>query len=61
MSFDFGCFSLAQEMSFVDLYLPYFKQWLITCTLSACLPFQPLFTVSLRGDQLLAIPLLHYT
>jgi hypothetical protein len=29
-SFDFGCCSLAQEMLFVDSYLPYFRQWLIT-------------------------------
>jgi hypothetical protein len=32
--FDFGCCSLAQEMSFVVHYL------LITCLLSAFLPFQ---------------------
>jgi hypothetical protein len=42
-SFDFGCFSLSQEMSFVDHYLPYFKQWLITHLLPALLPFQSLF------------------
>jgi hypothetical protein len=30
MSFDFECCSLAQEMSFVDRYLPYFRQQLIT-------------------------------
>jgi hypothetical protein len=28
--FDFGCCSLAKEMSFVDCYLPYFRHWLIT-------------------------------
>jgi hypothetical protein len=39
--FDFGCCSLAQEISFVIHYLPYFKQWLITRPLSAFLPFQP--------------------
>jgi hypothetical protein len=39
--FDFGCCSLAQEMSFVDCYLLYFRQWLIPCLLSAFLPFQP--------------------
>jgi hypothetical protein len=39
--FDFGCCSLAQEMSFVVCYLPYFSQWLFTCPLSAFLPFQP--------------------
>jgi hypothetical protein len=33
--FDFGCCSLAQEMSFVDCYLPYFRQWFITCPLPA--------------------------
>jgi hypothetical protein len=42
-------------MSFVDRYLPCFRQWLITCLLSALLPFQPLFTESLSGDQLLAL------
>jgi hypothetical protein len=36
---DFGCCSLDQEMSFVDHYLPYFRQWLITHPLSACLSF----------------------
>jgi hypothetical protein len=50
--FNFACCSLAQEMSFVDCYLPYFRQGLITCPLSALLPFQSLFT----GDQLLAPP-----
>jgi hypothetical protein len=54
--FDFGCCSLTQEMSFVDHYLPYFRQWLITHPLLACLPFQPLFTESSCGDQLLALP-----
>jgi hypothetical protein len=54
--FDFGCCSLAQEMSFVDCCLPYFRQQLITCPLSALLPFQALFTESLCGDQLLAPP-----
>jgi hypothetical protein len=44
VSFDFGCCSLAQEMSFVDCYLPYFRQRLITGPLLALLPFQPLFT-----------------
>jgi hypothetical protein len=43
-------------MSFVDSYLTYFRQWLITCLLSAFLPFQPLFTESLHRDQLLAYP-----
>jgi hypothetical protein len=38
----------------VDFYLPYFRQWLITCPLSALLPFQSLFTESYCGDQLLA-------
>jgi hypothetical protein len=38
--FDFGCRSLAQEMSFVVCYLPCFRQWLITCLLSVYLPFQ---------------------
>jgi hypothetical protein len=44
-------------MSFVDHYLPYFRQWLITHLLSALLPFQPLLTESSHGDQLLAPPL----
>jgi hypothetical protein len=52
--FDFGYCSLAQEMSSVDRYLPYFRQWLITCPLSALLPFQPLFTESLCRNQILA-------
>jgi hypothetical protein len=40
---DFGCCSLAQEMSFEDCYLPYFRQWIITtycwpsCLSSICL------------------------
>jgi hypothetical protein len=42
--FDFGYCSLAQEMSFVDHYLPYFRQRLVTCPLLALLPFQHLFT-----------------
>jgi hypothetical protein len=54
ISFDFGCCSLAQEMSFVDCYLPYFRQQLITHLLLALLPFQPLFTKSSHKDQLLA-------
>jgi hypothetical protein len=40
VSIDFGCCSLAQEMNFVDCYLPYFRQQLITRLLSALLPFQ---------------------
>jgi hypothetical protein len=56
VSFDFGCCSLAQEMSFVDHYLPYFRQQLFTCPLCALLPFQSLFTESLHRDQLLALP-----
>jgi hypothetical protein len=47
-------YSLAQEMSFVSLYLSYFRQQLITHPLSALLPFQSLLTESLLGDQLLA-------
>jgi hypothetical protein len=39
-------------MSFVDCYLAYFRQWLVTHLLSALLPLQPLFTESI--DQLLA-------
>jgi hypothetical protein len=54
--FDLGCCSLAQEMSFVDCYLPYFRQWLITCLLSTLLPFQSLFTENSHGIQLFAPP-----
>jgi hypothetical protein len=43
-------------MNFVDSYLPYFRQQLITHLLSALLPFQLLLTESLHGDQLLASP-----
>jgi hypothetical protein len=52
--FDLGCCSLAQEMSFLDRYLPYFRQWLITHPLVALLPFQLFIYWSLQGDQLLA-------
>jgi hypothetical protein len=38
----------------VDCYLPYFRQQLITHPLLALLPFQPLFTESSSGAQLLA-------
>jgi hypothetical protein len=34
----------------VENYLPYFRQQLITCLLSAFLPFQPLFTECSHGD-----------
>jgi hypothetical protein len=40
-------------MSFVDHYLPYFRQQLITHLLLALLLFQSLFTESSCGDQLL--------
>jgi hypothetical protein len=56
VSFDLGCCSLAQEMSFVDCYVPYFRQQLITHPLSALLPFQSLFIKRSHGDQLLALP-----
>jgi hypothetical protein len=46
--FDFGCCSLAQEMNFVVHYVSCFKQWRITCPLSAFLPFQCLFIGSLQ-------------
>jgi hypothetical protein len=55
-SFDFGCCSLAQEMSFVDCYLPYFRQRLITHPLWALLNFLALFTECWCGDQLFALP-----
>jgi hypothetical protein len=37
-------------MSFVDFYLLYLMQRLITHLLSALLPFQTLFTEGLHGD-----------
>jgi hypothetical protein len=43
-------------MSFVDYYLPYFRQQLTTGLLLALLPFQPLFTECSHRDQLLASP-----
>jgi hypothetical protein len=43
-------------MGFVDCYLCHFRQWLITCLLSAHLPFQALFTESSHGVQLFAPP-----
>jgi hypothetical protein len=54
-SFEFGCSSLVQETSFVDCYLPCFRQRLFTHPLSAHLPFQSLLTESSHGDQLLAL------
>jgi hypothetical protein len=54
--FDFGCCSLAQEMIFVDCYLLYFRQQLITCLLSAFLLFQPFVYWSSHRYQLLASP-----
>jgi hypothetical protein len=55
--FDFGYCLLAQEMSFVYYYLPYFRQQLITHPLFAFLLFQPLFTESSHGAQFPAPPL----
>jgi hypothetical protein len=43
-------------MSFVECYLPYFRQRLINCQLAALLPLQSLFTESSCVDQLLASP-----
>jgi hypothetical protein len=46
--FDFGCCSLAQEISFVVMFLPYFRQWLITsCCFSSCLLRVPIEISSL--------------
>jgi hypothetical protein len=56
MLFGFGCCSLPQKMSFVDCYLPYLRQWLITLPPLALLPLQPLFIVISHKDQLLASP-----
>jgi hypothetical protein len=44
----------------VDLYLPYFRQWLITGPLLALLPFQPLFTEIRMEISSLLLPLLRY-
>jgi hypothetical protein len=41
-------------MTFVDCYLPYFRQRLITSLLLVLLLFQPLFTESSHGNQLLS-------
>jgi hypothetical protein len=61
--FDFGCFSQAQEMSFVIRYLPSFREWLYHPLLLAFLPFQHLFTDSLRRSApcslLLPLSLVH--
>jgi hypothetical protein len=54
--FDFGCCSLAQEMSSVIHYLPCFREWPITCQVLAFLPFWHLFTDSLCLDLLLSPP-----
>jgi hypothetical protein len=43
-------------MSFVDCYLPYFRQQLVIYPLSALQPFQSLFTGISCGEQLLALP-----
>jgi hypothetical protein len=43
-------------MNVVDYYLLYFRQQLVTPLLLALLLFQPLFTESLHGNQLLALP-----
>jgi hypothetical protein len=56
LSFDFGCCSPSQEMSFVDCYLLYCRHQLISGLVSALLPFQPLFTEGSCGYQLLAPP-----
>jgi hypothetical protein len=44
-------------MTFVDLYLPYFRQQLITHQLSALLPFQALFTENSCRYQHFKLPL----
>jgi hypothetical protein len=59
--FDFGCFSLAQEMSFLYHCLPSFKQWLITNPLAALLPFHHLFTEVHMEISSLPYPLLWCT
>jgi hypothetical protein len=47
-------------MRFVDSYLLYFRQQLITCPLLDLLPFQSLFTERSHGDHLLALPPFSY-
>jgi hypothetical protein len=59
--FNFGCSSLVQEMSFVDHYLPYFRQQLITCPMSPHLPYQSLFSESSHGISSFLLFLLQYT
>jgi hypothetical protein len=55
--FDFGCYSLAQEITFVICYLPCFREWLITWLLSTFLPFQCLFTDSSAEISSFPLPL----
>jgi hypothetical protein len=62
--FDFGCCSLAQEMSFVNHYLPYFRRQLITAPpphwQPSCL-FNCLFTEVHTEVSSLLFPLLQCT
>jgi hypothetical protein len=55
--FDFGWCFLAQEMSLVVSYLPYFRQQVITLQLSAFLSFQHLFTEVHMEISSLLLPL----
>jgi hypothetical protein len=45
--FSFGCCSVAQKMSSVIYYLPWFEEWLITCPFSIFTLFLCLFTDNL--------------
>jgi hypothetical protein len=45
-------------MSFVDYYLLYYRQWLITGLLSVILPFLPLFTEVLQRSAPCFSPIL---
>jgi hypothetical protein len=53
--FGFECCLLAQEMNFLDCYLPYFRQWLITTHCQPACHSSHLFTKSSCRDQLLAL------
>jgi hypothetical protein len=55
--FDFGWCFLAQEMSLVVSYLPYFRKQVITLQLSAFLSFQHLFTEVHMEISSLLLPL----
>jgi hypothetical protein len=59
VSFDIGCCSLTQEMSLVDCYLPYFRQWLIThqlsCFLSVMWHAEAFYGLRVHGIKVLIV------